>query len=133
MYDARHMKRTCTRTICSPHDRPLHVGCFLEGRSRNFLEEAAPIDCPRLSVGTSPMLLTLTLRAQIYHGDIVAGVAAGKMLRCGYAIQGSIRNTAVDQVCSLYDLDDPGVNVRPVPAKIGLHSFGQWLQTPERG
>jgi hypothetical protein len=79
------------------------------------------------------MLLTLTLRAQIYHGDIVAGVAAGKMLRCGYAIQGSIRNTAVDQVCSLYDLDDPGVNVRPVPAKIGLHSFGQWLQTPERG
>jgi hypothetical protein len=76
MYDARHMKRTCTRTICSPRDRPRHVGCFLEGRS-HFLEEAAPIDCPSLSVGTSPMLLTLTLRALIYHGNIVAGGAAG--------------------------------------------------------
>lgn len=93
--------------------------------SRNFLEEVAPVDCPSLSGGTSPVILTLTLRAQSYHGDIVAGVAAGKILWCVYKIQGSIRNTAAARVGSLYDLDDPGVNVRPIPAKTGLHSFGQ--------
>ena len=71
--------------------------------SRNFLEEVAPVDCPSLSGGTSPVILTLTLRAQSYHGDIVAGVAAGKILWCVYKIQGSIRNTAAARVASLYD------------------------------